>query len=140
MQEFISNPLLIENKAFHIRTLLLIASTKNPLIVLQYPKWQIFRNPLQYNNSDLDPLKLKSNSHIANMSPHKLMDDNGTILFQISWGYNRFQKYLNEKYNDINLETKMQNDMKSITTTVFNAHSYPQQVTYNITYSHTKTG
>eukprot|EP01084_Bolivina_argentea_P105044 188041_1 len=122
MQEFIGNPLLIENKLFHLRCYGLIASWNNPLIILMYRDGTIMRNSMEYNRKDLNPNSLKTNGEFGT---------NKGAIFKSHWGYKRFQRYLDEIYGEKianYTENKLVNDVNHIAKTVFSAGVYDSNI------------
>eukprot|EP01084_Bolivina_argentea_P302274 521739_1 len=121
IQEFISNPLLIEDHAFHIRANFLIPSFSNPFIVLYYPQGQIFRNPGKYTKKHLNKHVLMSNFHAG---INNLVAESD---FKMCWGYHRFQVYLDDtfgaKLNNYT-QNKLQKDIKQIAKHLFAANAY----------------
>eukprot|EP01084_Bolivina_argentea_P147249 257667_1 len=131
MEEFVSNPLLIEERAFHIRSFLSIPSISKPFIVLHYPEGLIFRNIRKYNNKKLNKNILSSNGAIADGANKKLKAKTGVHFKQV-WGYHRFQNYLNNIYTNKTLKMfinnyttyKLPKDIQHIIKHVFNANKY----------------
>eukprot|EP01084_Bolivina_argentea_P150990 263611_1 len=80
MQQLISNPLLIENRAFHIRTFVLIPSFTKPFIVLHYREGLLFRSVQQYNNKILKKKNLVSNGAISDGLNTKYKARNGKFF------------------------------------------------------------
>eukprot|EP01084_Bolivina_argentea_P233562 393362_1 len=125
MQEFISNPLLINKSIFHVRSNLLIASF-NPLIVCHYPDAALYRNADIFDPTLSNQISLRSNWHVVQQS--KLVEWNSTYInADVTWTYQRFQRYLDEVYGKLlfNYTTnKLPNDIKHIAKHVFNANAY----------------
>eukprot|EP01084_Bolivina_argentea_P309470 535304_1 len=115
IQEFISNELLLENKRFHVRAMLLVIW--QPLIVLYYPEGCIFRSA--------EDLVLKTNTHVAHHTKAYINGDMNDI--DLYWSYSRLQRYLNDVYgNEVFNYTrdKLQKDILHIAMHTFKANEY----------------
>eukprot|EP01084_Bolivina_argentea_P094190 169320_1 len=131
MQEFVSNPMLIDTHIFHIRSHFLIASYQDPFIVLHWPRPNILINPNDYNNKEikLNKKKILTNRFIV------LGDDyeKGPNGYKYTWGYTQFQEYFDRKYgNDLfggnYTRNKMNNDLRNIVKYVFIADEYDRKL------------
>eukprot|EP01084_Bolivina_argentea_P290436 498893_1 len=128
IQEFVANPLLIEQKRFHLRSYFIIPSCQNPLIVLHYSDLvHIVVNPSIYNKEKdaTNKYSIITNQHF-HRSSKEITQSGGDDLMDT----HQFQKYLSEVYQNKNNYTKIKldNDLIHILKTILTANSYYNKI------------
>ena len=139
VQEFISNPFLINNRKFHIRVFVMIPSL-NPYIVLYGNGFLILAGE-HYDKYHPDKTNAITNRAISK----QINKNNNNTDIEWSWSFDQFKQYLEERQiSNIDLNIVQQKikqiinitfssaisdrvNSKRIDTTLFNIHSHSYQ-------------